>query len=62
MKSYNRDLRKIYEIDERLKELRPPDNKLSVGIGSYIVGKADKLFNIKEVEQFDIKKKPKVIG
>ena len=50
MKSYNRDLRKIYEIDERLKELIPPDNKLSVGIGSYIVGKADKLFNIKETE------------
>ena len=50
MKSYNRDLRKIYEIDERLKELIPPDNKLSVGIGSYIVGKADKLFNIKEIE------------
>ena len=60
MKSYNRDLRKIYEIDERLKELIPPDNKLSVGIGSYIVGKADKLFNIKEMEFETIQSKKRL--
>tara|TARA_B100001094_G_scaffold325760_2_gene380654 strand:+ start:1445 stop:5461 length:4017 start_codon:yes stop_codon:yes gene_type:complete len=64
LKIYKDDLQKIYSLDEKINneenEYIPLDNKLSVGIGSYIMGKANDLFYIKDDELKTIQSKKRL--
>jgi hypothetical protein len=64
LKIYKDDLQKIYSLDEKLNNEEtgyiPLDNKLSVGIGSYIMGKANDLFYIKDDELKTIQSKKRL--